>query len=242
MRLFSIGDLHLSGGDDKPMDVFGSQWDRHFLRISEAWRRTVADGDTVLIPGDISWAMLLEQAIPDLRAIGELPGNVILCKGNHDYWWGSLTRVRSVLPERMTALQHDAVELDSCVVCGTRGWMIPTRETPLEKADEKIYQREAQRLRLAVDAAKRLNREKPMVVMMHYPPLTVADRDNEFVRILEEGGARQVVYGHLHGDGIRAGFNGEYHGIRYRLVSCDSIGFAPALIGESDSGENLNFL
>ena len=92
MRLFAIGDLHLSGGDDKPMDVFGSQWDRHFFRISEAWRKTVDDRDTVLIPGDISWAMQLEQAVPDLQAIGDLPGRKILCKGNHDYWWNSVTR------------------------------------------------------------------------------------------------------------------------------------------------------
>ena len=116
MRLFAIGDLHLSGGDDKPMDVFGPQWDRHFLRISEAWRATVQEEDTVLIPGDISWAMQLKDARPDLEAIGELPGRKILCKGNHDYWWNSATQVRSILPKGMTALQHDAAELESCVV------------------------------------------------------------------------------------------------------------------------------
>ena len=242
MRLFAIGDLHLSGGDDKPMDVFGSQWDRHFFRISEAWRKTVDDRDTVLIPGDISWAMQLEQAVPDLRAIGDLPGRKILCKGNHDYWWNSVTRVRSILPEGMAALQHDAIELENCVVCGTRGWLIPTGGNPLAKEDEKIYRREAQRLRLAVESARQLNRQKPLAVMMHYPPLTMADRENEFVRILEESGAGMVVYGHLHGDGIRAGFHGEYHGIQYRLVSCDGIGFAPLLIGEDASAENLNFL
>ena len=235
MRLFAIGDLHLSGGDDKPMDVFGPQWDRHFLRISDAWRKTVTGEDTVLIPGDISWAMQLEQAVPDLQAIGALPGRKILCKGNHDYWWGALTRVRSVLPEGMTALQHDAVELENCVVCATRGWLIPTGENPLASSDEKIYRREAQRLRMAAEAARKLSTEKPLVVMMHYPPLTAADRENDFVRILDESGAQLVVYGHLHGEGIRAGFNGIHHGIRYRLVSCDSIGFAPVLIEESET-------
>ena len=155
MRLFAIGDLHLSGGDDKPMDVFGPQWDRHFFHISQAWRRLVREEDAVLIPGDISWAMRLEEAEADLRAIGELPGFKLICKGNHDYWWNSLTRVRSVLPAGMAALQFDAVELEDWVVCGTRGWLIPTGETPLKAEDEKIYRREGERLKMALEAARR---------------------------------------------------------------------------------------
>lgn len=128
MRLFAIGDLHMPGGDDKPMDVFGPQWDRHFLRISEAWRRCVGEEDLVLIPGDISWAMQLEKAIPDLMEIAALPGRKILCKGNHEYWWSSVSRVRAVLPDNMTALQFDAVDVGPCVICGTRGWNYPTKK------------------------------------------------------------------------------------------------------------------
>ena len=230
MRLFAIGDLHMSGGDDKPMDIFGPQWDRHFLRISENWRQEVAPEDTVLIPGDISWALQLRDAIPDLQAIGELPGRKILCKGNHDYWWNSLTRVRSVLPENMTVLQHSAADLGEGVICGTRGWTIPTEAAPLEEKDEKLYQREGERLRLALEEGKAIAGDRPLWVMMHFPPLLVSEKHSLYTEILEEYGVKLVVYGHLHGAGIRSGFTGEHNGIRYVLTSCDSIDFRPLRI------------
>lgn len=227
MRLFAIGDLHLPGGDDKPMDVFGPQWDRHFLRIRENWQKVVGEEDTVLIPGDISWAMQLADARTDLEEIGSLPGHKVICKGNHDYWWNSISRVRSILPPSMTAIQHSAAELGEAVVCGTRGWLIPTKDTPLDAQNEKIFLREAERLRLALDAAKDIADERPLIVMMHYPPLLEAEKDTLFTSILEEYQVHTAVYGHLHGAGIQIGFNGEHNGIRYHLVSCDSIGFCP---------------
>ena len=228
MRLFAIGDLHMSGGDDKPMDVFGPQWDRHFLRISENWRRLIREEDTVLIPGDISWAMQLENAIPDLEEIGRLPGRKILCKGNHEYWWSSISRVRAVLPEGMTALQHDATDLGPCAVCATRGWVFPTGRTPLEEADRKIFDREIQRLNMALDEAERIAPGKPVLVMMHYPPLLTGERDTAFTRVLEaRDNIYAVVYGHLHGASFPNGFDGEQRGIRYYPVSCDGIGFCP---------------
>ncbi len=227
MRLFAIGDLHLSGGDDKPMDVFGSQWDRHFFHICRNWREKVTEDDAVLIPGDISWAMRLEDAKEDLEAIAELPGRKILCKGNHDYWWNSVSQVRSILPEGMQALQHSAADLGTCAVCGTRGWMFPTENEPLEPHDEKISRREVQRLRLALDDARKTAAGRPLIVMMHYPPLLAGEKDTVFTAMMEEYGVRTVVYGHLHGPGIAAGFRGEHNGVRYELVSCDSIGFTP---------------
>ena len=121
MKLFAIGDLHLPGGDDKPMDVFGQHWEGHFERISQDWRERVTDEDVVLIPGDISWAMQLENAKPDLMAINDLPGRKIIMKGNHDYWWNTLSQVKSALPQGMEALQHNAIDAGCCVVCGTRG-------------------------------------------------------------------------------------------------------------------------
>ena len=232
MSLFAIGDLHLSGGSDKPMDIFGPQWDRHFLKIRENWERLVRPEDTVLIPGDISWAMRLEDAVPDLEAIGELPGRKILIKGNHDYWWNSVSRVRRALPEGMTALQYDAADAGGAVVCGTRGWLIPGEENPLSPEDEKIYLREAQRLEMSLDAAAKIAEGRPLIVMMHYPPLTTGCRETLFTKLIEERGAETVVYGHLHGEGIRSGFSGEQGGTRYRLVSCDSLGFAPERITE----------
>ena len=228
MRLFAIGDLHMPGGDDKPMDVFGPQWDRHFLRISEAWRATVGEEDTVLVPGDISWAMQLENALPDLREIAALPGRKILCKGNHEYWWSSITRVRAALPEGMTALQFDAVDAGPCVICGTRGWTYPTEKNPLPPEDMKIFRRETQRLEMALDRAEAIAGGKPILVMIHFPPRMNDQPDTPFTRILEaHRQVRTVVYGHLHGDAFAGGFSGESRGIRYYPVSCDGIGFRP---------------
>ena len=230
MRLFATGDLHLSGGDDKPMDVFGPQWDRHFLRIRENWRQVVREEDTVLIPGDISWAMQLRDAQADLEEIARLPGRKILCKGNHDYWWNSVSQVRAALPEGMTALQHSAADLGDAVVCGTRGWMIPTKETPLSEQDEKICRREAERLRLALEDATAQAGGRPLIVMTHYPPLLAGETDTVFTELMERFRVHTAVYGHLHGTGIQCGFTGEHHGVRYHLVSCDSIGFSPKTV------------
>ena len=232
MRLFAIGDLHMSGGDDKPMDVFGPQWDRHFFHIRENWIRQVREDDTVLIPGDISWAMQLQDARADLEEIGRLPGKKILCKGNHDYWWNSITQVRSVLPERMTALQHSAADLGDAVVCGTRGWLIPTKDMPLSTQDEKICRREAERLRLALEEAVQIAQGKPLIAMTHYPPLLAGETETVFTALLEQYGVHTAVYGHLHGAGIQHSFSGEIRGVRYCLVSCDSIGFSPIQIFE----------
>ncbi|MBQ8072802.1 MAG: metallophosphoesterase [Clostridia bacterium] len=225
MNLFAIGDLHLPGGQDKPMEVFGPQWDRHFSRISENWREQVRPEDLVLIPGDISWAMTMADAMPDLEAIGALPGRKVMIRGNHDYWWSGIGKVRAALPADMFALQQDAMEWEDFVVCGTRGWMIPTEEAPLDPREEKIYRRELVRLDLALDAAKRLAKGRPIVVMLHYPPLYLGQRSSGFTERMERAGVRICVYGHLHGGGIAAGFNGEQGGIRYWLTSCDSQDF-----------------
>ncbi len=225
MSLFAIGDLHLPGGAEKPMSVFGSQWDRHFLRISESWRDQVREEDTVLIPGDISWAMKLEDAVPDLREIGALPGTKVLIRGNHDYWWNGITRVRAALPPRMFALQQDALETEQMTVCGTRGWTIPAEDAPLSGDDARIYARELQRLSMALEAAERKNPEKPVVVMLHFPPLYQGTRRSGFTELMEQHRVKLCVYGHLHGSGIAAGFSGEQRGVKYQLTSCDSQDF-----------------
>lgn len=228
MRLFAIGDLHLPGGDEKPMEVFGEHWEGHFERICQDWRSRVIEEDAVLIPGDTSWAMQLNAAVPDLQAIGALPGRKILIKGNHDYWWGGIGQVRKVLPEGMFAIQHDTVDVGDVVICGTRGWAYPTQESPLSQEDERIFNREMIRLELALQAAVKAAGERPIVVMLHYPPLYQQDRDTPFTRLLEQYLVHTVVYGHLHGAGIRAGFQGVWNGIRYMLTSCDSLDFSLA--------------
>lgn len=234
MRLFAIGDLHLPGGDNKPMDVFGPHWEGHFDKIRENWLLRVSEEDCVLIPGDITWAMQLGDAVSDLESIGALPGRKLFVKGNHDYWWSSLTQVKRVMPEGCEVIQHSAVDLGACVVCGTRGWTIPTKDTPLSPEDEKIYRRELARLRLALDAARKMAGDKPIVVMLHYPPLYYMERDTAFTAMMEAYDVQHVVYGHLHGTGIRVGFTGTHRGIDYHLVSCDSLDFRLAEIKLSD--------
>ncbi len=209
------------------MSVFGPQWENHFDRIAESWREQITEEDTVLIPGDISWAMRLEDAVPDLEAIAALPGRKVIIRGNHDYWWNSISRIRTVLPPGFTALQNDAADLGDLVVCGTRGWTIPTGDAPLSPEDQKIYDRELIRLELALDSAGRRAEGRPVIVMLHYPPLYETERASGFTRLMEERGVCLCIYGHLHGTGIRIGFNGTNNGVQYRLTSCDSLGFRP---------------
>ena len=223
MTIFAIGDLHLPA-EEKPMDVFGEHWIDHFVKIAEDWRARVQPEDVVLIPGDITWAMQLAAAKPDLEAIGELPGRKILTRGNHDYWWGSIGRVRDALPEGMYALQNDAMLLDGVLFAGTRGWNLAT-EPDADPADVKIFQRELLRLEMSLKAARRLSEDMPLVVMMHFPPLTDQVRETPFTQLLEQYRADHVVYGHLHGPGLYSAFRGEQRGVRYHQVSCDGLGF-----------------
>lgn len=228
MKLFAIGDLHMPGGDDKPMDVFGDNWTDHVSQIFSHWREKVGAQDVVLIPGDVTWAMQLRDAVPDLQAIGDLPGRKILCKGNHDYWWSTLSKVRAVLPQSMEALQHTVADLGAAVVTGTRGWSFPQPGEQQTEEDERILQRELIRLEIGLQAAVRTAQGRPIVVMLHYPPLYDQQRDTAFTRLLAQYPVHTVVYGHLHGQAIHAGFRGVHEGIRYMLVSSDSLKFIPA--------------
>ena len=159
MSIFAIGDLHLPGGDKKPMDVFGAHWERHFERICADWQSRVKPEDIVLIPGDISWAMQLGDALNDLREIAKLPGTILLLRGNHDFWWSSLSQLRACLPKNMHAMQNDAFDAGECVFCGTRGWTIPLGQNAAAQ-DEKLYRREALRLEMSLKDAARIYREE----------------------------------------------------------------------------------
>lgn len=229
MSVFAIGDLHLPGHEQKPMDVFGSHWDRHFETVSRNWREKITDQDIVLIPGDISWAMQLSEAADDLNAIGQLPGTKLLLRGNHDYWWSGLAKLRAILPPGMHVIQNDAMRIGDHVFCGTRGWNFPTPQQALSAQDEKVYLRELLRLRMSLDQAKKLG-GADVTVMLHFPPLFADGISTAFTDILEEYAVERVVYGHLHGAGIKIGFEGEKAGIQYHLVSCDALGFDPVCI------------
>ena len=154
MRFYAIGDLHLPGAQSKPMDVFGAHWEGHFDKITADWLERVTDEDVVLLPGDISWAMTLEEAAPDLLRICGLPGKKLFLRGNHDYWWSSLTRVRGLMPQGNYALQNDAVAFEDAVVCGTRGWTVMS-EVSTDAQNVKIYRREAMRLELSLKDAQK---------------------------------------------------------------------------------------
>lgn len=228
MKLYAIADLHMDGGAGKPMDVFGSNWENHVERIFAAWRESVTEDDVVLVPGDISWAMRFEDALSGLNALSELPGLKILLRGNHDYWWGSLTRMRETLPKCVKLIQNDALETDGIVVCGSRGWLLPS-DKDFKAADRKIYERELLRLEMSLTAAERLNEgSKPIVCMLHFPPLHSDGAPTGFSELLKKHGVKKCVYGHLHGAAAwDIGFTGVLDGVDYELVSADYLGFTP---------------
>ncbi len=223
MAIYAISDLHLPAGNDKPMDIFGEHWEKHFDRIKEDWLKRVTDDDIVLLPGDLSWAMQLQDALQDLDAIGALPGKKILTRGNHDYWWSSIGRVRDKLSKNMYALQNDAVVLDGYVFAGTRGWILPTEE--IGEDDKRIFLRELKRLTMSLEHARRIAPNLPLICMLHYPPLSDNMRSTEVTRILRDFDVKHAVYGHLHGTALNGAFRGESDGIIYHQVSCDGLNF-----------------
>ncbi|WMT56862.1 metallophosphoesterase [Truepera radiovictrix] len=229
MRVFAIADPHLSSAHPKPMTVFGDTWAGHPEAFFRGWRRTVADDDLVLVPGDISWAMSLEDALGDLRAIAALPGRKVLLRGNHDYWWPSVSKLRAALPEGMYALQNDALRFGGVVVAGTRGWVCPGAPG-FSEDDERIYRRELARLDLSLQAAQRLREVgTKLVVMLHYPPTNARLEPSGFTERLAAAAPDAVVFGHLHGDyrGRVVEHVGEAPAY---LVAADALEFVPRLI------------
>src|SRR5262245_23418765 len=229
-RLFAIADLHLSASGAKPMDVFGPVWKDHASRMAAAWDSSVGGDDTVLLPGDLSWARDLEEAAGDLTWIGSRPGLKFLLRGNHDSWWGSVSKVRRALPAGCHALQNDAFDLGGLVLVGARGWTSPDDPTAVP-ADGAIFSREVHHLRLSIaDADRRFGRAHPPVAMVHYPPWIEGHPETEVVQVLREGAVGTCVYGHLHGADHALGVQGERGGIRFHLVAADAIEFAPRLL------------
>ena len=224
MKVFAISDLHLSTTEDKPMVVFGDAWENYFEKIREDWLSKVTAEDVVLIAGDISWAMTLENALKDISCFADLPGKKILIRGNHDYWWHSVSRIRASLPENVYALQNDAMKIGSVVFTGTRGWSV--EGTPgFSEEDARLCNREAERWKLCLRAANALKEEgDTLIVMSHFPPFNVRRENSLFTALLEEARVDAVVYGHLHGKEARADLKVEKNGIPYYLTSCDLVG------------------
>lgn len=262
-RIFAISDLHLSLGCPKPMDVFGPDWANHAGRIAENWRAVVRDDDLVLVPGDLSWALKLDRAKPDLDWITALPGEKVFVKGNHDYWWSSLTKVRGAVGPRMHFLQNGVCAVfGSSAVAGTRLWEFdevvwppaPDDEepagSPKEGAGEnlsdigmgkgpeinadKVRARELDRLRNSLAALP--SEAVHRIAMLHYPPLGSDGRPTSITAILDEYSIDLCVFGHLHslGKAPRPGADCTIGRTRYVLVSCDWLGFAPRLLMETE--------
>ena len=231
MKIFAVSDLHLPGNQEKPMDVFGGNWTDHLEKIKEDWQSKVGEEDVVLIAGDISWAMTLADALPDLQKLRPLPGKKVFIRGNHDYWWSGITTLRANAPDdSFYFLQNDCVRLGGAVICGSRGWACPG-SADFKAEDEKIYRREGERFRLAFQAAQAVREEgDKLIAMIHYPPFNGKRESSLFTEIFEKNGVDLAVYGHLHQYAGQYPLCCERGGIRYFLTSCDLLGFSLARI------------
>jgi len=232
MTLFAIADPHLGFGVDKPMHIFGNRWMDHERRLADNWRQLVGVEDTVLMPGDISWAMQLGDALPDLQFLDRLPGRKILSRGNHDYWWTSLAKMERFCQENqlntISFLRNNGLVIPpDRIVCGSRGWILPD-DPDYTRADEKIYLREANRLRLSLtDAAARRMPGYELIACLHYPPYGRSGQSTLFTALLEEFHVSRCIFGHIHG-----GSGSEYLAspggtVAYSLVSADYLDFKP---------------
>ncbi len=229
MALYTISDLHLPLGIDKPMDIFGSRWENYVEKIREEWQKKVGKDDLVILPGDFSWATYLEQARADFAFLEGLAGRKILLKGNHDYWWTTLSKLRKFVDKNeyksVEFLHNEAVLYGDIAIAGTRGWSYIGKGQAKDE-DIAIYERERIRLELSIEAAKKFN-PKEIIVFMHYPPLSFDCPESGFTEILKKHGIKRCVYGHIHGRQEQTAVRGEFKGVEYLLVSCDCVGFSP---------------
>ena len=228
MSVFVIADLHLSLGTDKPMDIFRG-WDGYEKRLEENWRKLMTDNDTVVIPGDISWAMKLSDTFEDFRFINGLPGRKLFLKGNHDYWWDTRRKMEMYLKENgfdtIEIVFNSAYAAEGYAICGTRGWFYDA-ETD---SDKKVLSREVGRLRTSLNEALKTGLEP--VVFLHYPPVFGNQRCDDILNVLKEYEIKKCYYGHLHGiNAARKAVTGDFEGIKFRLISSDYLKFMPELV------------
>ncbi len=233
MSVFAISDLHLPLGIDKPMNVFGPQWDNYVDRLRENWQRIVGRDDIVIMPGDISWATYLDDAFCDFDYINGLNGTKIIMKGNHDYWWTTMNKLRGFADSN----GFDTVEFvhNNCfyceksgiAVCGTRGWNIAKENSSDE--DKRLFLREKERMILSLESA-RAHRPKEIIAAMHYPPVEKNGLNRDFIDIFNEYGVKTCVYGHLHAAAQDFAVQGDVGGVKLILVASDYLRFVPKLI------------
>lgn len=230
--VYAIADLHFDSIGDKPMDIFGENWEDHETKIMKNWKEIINDEDIVLLPGDISWALRNDEAYKDLEKIESLPGRKIIIKGNHDYWWVSLKKLKDMNFKSIDFLQNNSFVYNKIAFAGTRGWSDIDLTKELGDSDinhdEKVFSRELNRLELSL---KSINEEyEKLIVMLHYPPFDMNLEPNEFGEILEKYNVDVCLYGHLHGDGHKFVKEGSINGIEYICVASDYIDFIPKII------------
>ena len=235
MAIYTIGDLHLSFHENKPMDIFGDNWKGHEEKIRKDWINKVRKEDLVILPGDFSWSTYLKDTYEDFYYLNSLPGKKLLLKGNHDYWWTTLKSMRNFLEENnftnIDFIFNNAYEFEKYIFAGTRGW------SQTEEENEKFLNRENLRLENSLKQAKEIqeknlqekNIKKEIIVFMHYPPITnnqiALNEINSFIKLMKEYDVKRCYYGHLHGTSIKEAIAEEYLGINFKLVSADGLDF-----------------
>ena len=230
MSIYAIGDPHLSLSSDKPMDIFPG-WDDYVGRLKRNWEALVKPNDTVILAGDISWALKLEEVKADFAFLDALPGKKLILKGNHDYWWQTKKKLDDFIEKNgfssLSILFNNAYRIGDTVVCGSRGWFFDDDEGK----EKKVLLREAGRLRMSIEAALELGgTSENTVAFLHYPPVTLELQCEEIMDVLKEYGIKKCFFGHLHGPSLKNAVNGVVDGIKFELVSADYLKFCPRLV------------
>lgn len=225
MAIYTIADLHLSFNTNKPMNVFGINWENYEEKIKQNWIENVKEEDLVVLPGDFSWSMYLDETIKDFEFINALPGTKLLLKGNHDYWWSTVTSMRKFLKdnniENIDFLYNNSYEFDNKIIIGTRGWALSE-----DQEDKRLNKRECNRLELSIqDGIKKYGEDKEIIAFMHYPPISKVYMNTEYIEILKKYNIKRCYYGHLHAGAIQEALEGNIDGIDFKLVSSDGVNF-----------------
>lgn len=228
MSVFTIADLHLSFNNNKYMDIF-SGWENYTTKIEENWNKLIKEEDTVVISGDISWSMNLEEAVKDFEFLDRLPGKKIILRGNHDYWWSTMSKIKKYFQDNefntLSILFNNAYLVEGISICGTRGWIFPADN----QENLKVLKREAIRLDKSIKEGKKLSDR--CIVFLHYPPIYKNRECNEILDILKENNIKECYFGHIHGKDVNSNvIQGKYKGINFKLISCDYLNFCPMKI------------
>ena len=237
MSVYVMADLHLStNNNSKSMEVFGNRWKDYQNRIATNWNKLVSDNDTVIIPGDISWALTLEDAVSDIKFLASLNGKKVIMKGNHDFWWTSVTKMNSLFEDlgidSITVLHNNAIVIEDYIITGSRGWFIdPTTQTKSVNADfNKVNNRELIRLKIGLDCAldinNKLDKKKEIICFLHFPPVWSEFKNDGIIDLLKEYGISRCYFGHIHGN-YSAKSDFIVDEIQMSLISADFLNFIP---------------